>query len=60
MKMLLIDPPVTPLHPPAEIEAWIEELGQMREKYAQDRDSLVVIDFELARAKRWLKLAEEE
>ncbi len=48
--MMIIDPPVTPFSPPAEIEAWIQRL----EIYSQDDPS---VQRAMAQAKNYLACA---
>lgn len=44
--MTIIDPPVGPFHPPADITAWLETLRAMPE--SSERDDAI------AQAERWL------
>jgi hypothetical protein len=50
--MIIIDPPVTPYSSPAEIEAWIAELRQLRDEKPADAD---IIDVHIRQAERWLR-----
>ena len=55
--ILLIDPPVTSFHPPAEIEAWLDELAAMREAHAGDEEALGCIRRAEDSARHMLELA---
>ncbi len=49
--MMIIDPPVTPFSPPAEIESWIKKLAT----YSQDEPA---VQRAMADAKRGLEFAQ--
>lgn len=44
MKKLIIDPPVNEFSPPSKVEAWIAQLGDMRDRYRGDADIQAEID----------------
>jgi hypothetical protein len=51
MSYTLIDPPVTPFHPPEQIEAWLTRLRDMPESPERDQS--------IEQAERWLTFARE-
>ena len=51
---LLIDPPVGPFSSPAELEAWLKELREMRTRYADDPQAIEAIADAEAQANEWL------
>ena len=57
---IIIDPPVSPYSEPAEIEAWIDDLEALREKFAGDEGALPTIEQALEEARRWLARRDEQ
>lgn len=51
---LIIDPPVFPISPLSELEAWKEELDAMAVKHADDPQALESIEFALEEVRRWI------
>ena len=54
---LLIDPPVTSVHPPEEIRAWLAELAAMRATHAGDEEAIGCIGRAEASARCMLELS---
>jgi hypothetical protein len=53
----VIDPPIGPGAPRAEVETWLKELEEFRAESINDVEALPYIDMELQRARGWLELA---
>lgn len=56
MSPVLIDPPAGPYSDPAELEAWIERLQGLREKYADDPEAVESVDHCIDQAAEWLEV----
>ena len=54
---LLLCPPVAPFDPPARIREWLGELARIRERYAGDDESLLMITLAEEQARAWLENA---
>jgi len=52
---LLIDPPVSPYSTRDEIEAWIQELEDMKLRYPGDETALESIRFSIEQARTWME-----
>ena len=56
--MLLIDSPIGPYHPPADIRAWIGKLREIRARHREEPDRLEQIDWHVDMAEERLARAE--
>ena len=54
--VLLICPPVGPFAAPERIEAWIVELGKIREMYPNEHET---VDSNVEEAKEWLEFSKQ-
>jgi hypothetical protein len=57
--ILMIDPPVTSLHPAEDIRAWMRELDALRAQHAGDEEALGCIARAEVHAQSMLELSRE-
>lgn len=56
---MLIDPPVGPYSPAEALEAWLDELRDLRARYADDEAAVEAIAWAQAEARQWLERTRE-